>query len=133
MPEPRLEENDTLGAVRAAYWLAIILWQGGEAAIGSGWLARGQRLLEQVDEDVVERGYLLERATFGHRQGEFAGQPPPRQGDRTDRRFGDPDLTAMGLRIEDVTIFSGQVASGLRLLDEAMVWVLAGVSPILSG
>ena len=135
--QAELEEDDTLGAVRAAYWLAITLWQGGEAAIGNGWLARGQRLLERIEEDVVERGYLLERATFGHiAKGEFAeaAAAAPKVTEYG-RRFGDPDLTAMGLHIEGrLTIFSGHVADGLRLLDEAMVWVLAGeVSPILSG
>ena len=135
--QAELEEHDTLGAVRAAYWLAITLWQGGEAAIGNGWLARGQRLLEHIEEDVVERGYLLERATFGHiAKGEFAeaAAAAPKVTEYG-RRFGDPDLTAMGLHIEGrLTIFSGHVADGLRLLDEAMVWVLAGeVSPVLSG
>ena len=135
--QAELEEDDTLGAVRAAYWLAITLWQGGEVAIGNGWLARGQRLLEHIEEDVVERGYLLERATFGHiGKGEFAeaAAAAPKVTEYG-RRFGDPDLTAMGLHIEGrLTIFSGHVADGLRLLDEAMVWVLAGeVSPILSG
>nr|NIR60551.1 helix-turn-helix transcriptional regulator [Gammaproteobacteria bacterium] len=71
--QAHLDESDTLGAVRAAYWLALTLWQGGELAIGNGWLARGERLLEGVEDDVVERGYLLERATFGHiAKGEFA-------------------------------------------------------------
>ena len=135
--QAELEEDDTLGAVRAAYWLAITLWQGGEVAIGNGWLARGQRLLERIEEDVVERGYLLERATFGHiAKGEFAeaAAAAPKVTEYG-RRFGDPDLTAMGLHIEGrLTIFSGHVADGLRLLDEAMVWVMAGeVSPILSG
>ena len=135
--QTELEDGDTLGAVRAAYWLALTLWQGGEAAIGSGWLARGERLLESVEGDVVERGYLLERATFGHiAKGEFA-QAVATAPSVTEygRRFGDPDLTAMGLHTEGrLTIFSGQVAAGLRLLDEAMVSVLAGeVSPILSG
>ncbi|MQA28196.1 MAG: helix-turn-helix transcriptional regulator, partial [Micromonosporaceae bacterium] len=135
--QAELEDGDTLGAVRAAYWLALTLWQGGEAAIGSGWLARGERLLESVEGDVVERGYLLERATFGHiAKGEFAqAVATARSATEYGRRFGDPDLTAMGLHTEGrLTIFSGQVAAGLRLLDEAMVSVLAGeVSPILSG
>ncbi|MGH8825591.1 MAG: LuxR C-terminal-related transcriptional regulator [Jiangellaceae bacterium] len=135
--QANLDESDTLGAVRAAYWLALTLWQGGELAIGNGWLARGERLLEGVEDDVVERGYLLERATFGHvAKGEFAEAlaAAPRVTEYG-RRFGDPDLTAMGLHVEGrLTIFSGQVADGLRLLDEAMVWVLAGeVSPVLSG
>jgi len=51
------------------------------------------------------------------------------------RRFHDPDLLAAGLSFEGrLTIYSGRVAQGLRLLDEAMVGVLAGeVSPIYSG
>ena len=135
--QARLDEDDMLGAVRAAYWLAMTLWQGGELAIGNGWLARAERLLEGVEDDVVERGYLLERATFGHiARGEFAEAfaAAPRVAEYG-RRFGDADLTAMGLHMEGrLTVFSGQVADGLRLLDEAMVWVLAGeVSPIFSG
>lgn len=127
--QAELEEYDTVGAVRAAYWLAMTLWQGGEVATSNGWLARGERLLESVDEDVVERGYLLERATFGHiANGQFAlaAAAAPRATEYG-RRFGDPDLTAMGLHIEGrLTIFSGHVADGLRPLVEAMVWVLAG-------
>jgi len=113
------------------------LWQGGEAAIGNGWLARGERLLERVEEDVVERGYLLERATIGYvAKGEFAEAVATAPSvTEYGRRFGDTDLTSMGLHMEGrLTIFSGRAADGLRLLDEAIVSVLAGeVSPIFSG
>jgi DNA-binding NarL/FixJ family response regulator len=135
--QAELEADDVLGAVRAAYWLSLTLWQGGELAIGNGWLARGERLLDGVEEDVVERGYLLERATFGHiARGEIAEAfaAAPRVTDYG-RRFDDADLTAVGLHMEGrLTIFAGQVAEGLGLLDEAMVAVLAGeVSPVLAG
>ncbi|MFE7902944.1 LuxR C-terminal-related transcriptional regulator [Streptomyces sp. NPDC057424] len=131
------DRDDTLGAVRAAYWLTVVLWQGGEVAIGSGWLARAERLLDDHGGDVVERGYLLERATMGHIiKGEFAEAfvAVPKVTE-CGRRFDDPDLTAMGLHMEGrMKIFAGQVADGLSLLDEAMVSVLAGeVSPIFSG
>ncbi|GAA1191574.1 response regulator transcription factor [Prauserella alba] len=135
--QAELDGGDTLGAVRAAYWLALTLWLGGEATIGSGWLARGDRLLGGVEGDVVERGYLLHLATLGHvAEGEFAEAAATAPGvTEYGRRFSDPDLTATGLHCEGrMTIFSGRVADGLRLLDEAMVSVLAGeVSPILSG
>ncbi len=76
----RLDDDDTVGAVRAAYWLAMTLWQRGEIAIGNGWLARGERLLEDVEGDVVERGYLLERATFNHiAQGDSRRRSPWRR------------------------------------------------------
>ena len=133
----RLDDDDTVGAIRAAYWLAMVLWQRGEVAIGNGWLARGERLLEDVEGDVVERGYLLERATFNHiSRGDLAEAlaVAPRVTD-CGRRFRDADLTAMGLHTEGrLSIFAGRVGDGLRFLDEAMVAVLAGeVSPIYSG
>lgn len=133
----RLDDGDVLGAVRAAYWLSMTLWQRGELAIGNGWLTRAERLVQDVEGDVVERGYLLERATFRHiAQGELAEAltVAPQVTDYG-RRFRDPGLTAMGLHMEGrLHIFSGRVGEGLRLLDEAMVAVLAGeVSPIYSG
>jgi len=132
-----LEQGDVLGAVRAAHRLVATLWQDGEVAIGSGWLARAERLLDEHGEDVVERGYLLERATMRHiMRGEF-GEAVATAPKVTEygRRFADAELTALGVHTEGrLMIFSGRVADGLRSLDEAMVGVLAGeVSAIFSG
>lgn len=134
-----LDHGDVLAAVRAAYWLTIVLRKGGEPAIGSGWLSRAQRLLDDLDggEDVVERGYVLDQVAFGHiMQGEIpeALAAAPKVAEYG-RRFGDPDLVAMGLHMQArLAIFGGRVAEGLRLLDEAMVSVVAGeVSAIYSG
>ena len=131
------DQGEVLAAVRCALWLAMVLFEGGEGAIGSGWVSRGQRLLDEVEGDLAERGYLLTMHWFGHiMQGELA-EAAALAPQITDygRRFLDPDLLAVGLQFEGRTaIFSGQVAKGLRLLDEAMVGVLAGeVSPIYSG
>jgi hypothetical protein len=52
------DQGDVLAAVRSALGLAIVLFEGGEGAIANGWVARGQRLLDGVEGDVVERGYL---------------------------------------------------------------------------
>jgi DNA-binding CsgD family transcriptional regulator len=132
-----LDGDDPCGAARAAYWLTTTLWEGGELAIGNGWLARAQRLLDEYGEDVVERGYLIERVTMGHiMRGEFADALASAPGvTQYGRRFGDADLTALGQHMAGrLKIFAGQVADGLRLMDEAMVAVLAGdVSPIISG
>ena len=135
--QTNLDQRDPLSAVRSALWLATVLVEGGEVAIGSGWVARAQRLLGEVEGDVVERGYLLDMQGIGHvMKGEFAeaaGLAP--QITDYGRRFHDPDLLAAGLSFEGrLTIYSGRVADGLRLLDEAMVGVLAGeVSSIYSG
>jgi DNA-binding CsgD family transcriptional regulator/tetratricopeptide (TPR) repeat protein len=135
--QSNLDQGDALAAVRSALWLATVLFEGGEGAIGGGWMARAQRLLDQVEGDVVERGYLLMVQAFGHIMrgdlGEAAAVAPqvPDYG----RRFHDADLLAVGLSFEGrLAMYSGRVAEGLRLLDEAMVGVLAGeVSTLFSG
>ncbi len=132
-----LDSGDALGAVRAAYWLATVLIAGAEHAVGNAWLSRAQRLLQEVDDDVVERGFLLEKQIFVHvLRGEFgeAFALAPQVVDYG-RRFAEPDLLAVGLHaMGRLSIYSGQVADGLTLLDEAMTEVLSGqVSPIIAG
>jgi DNA-binding CsgD family transcriptional regulator len=135
--QAKLDLGDVPGAVRVAYWLTTTLWGAGEVAVGNGWLSKGGRLLDDFGEDVVERGYLQERVTLGHiMKGEFpdALQAAPKVTEYG-RRFDDQDLLAVGLHMQGrLSIFSGSVADGLRLLDEAMISVVAGeVSPIFSG
>ena len=55
-----LDAGETLGAVRIAFWLGLILLTGGDFAVGGGWVARAHRLLQDEPGDVVERGYLLD-------------------------------------------------------------------------
>ena len=54
-----LDAGDVQGAVRSAFWLGKALLEGGEQAVAGGWVARARRLLDDLDEDVVERGYVL--------------------------------------------------------------------------
>jgi DNA-binding CsgD family transcriptional regulator len=132
-----LDAEDVLGAVRCAFWLAMVLMDSGELAISGGWIARAQRLLEDVPGDVVERGYVLipvmMREIFA---AEFA--PAHRCAvEITDygHRFGDPNLVAMGVMSQGrLALYAGHVPEGLALLDEAMVCIATGaVSPILAG
>ena len=44
--QDRIRNGDSLGAVRFASWLGLVLNVRGEMAVGSGWVARAQRLLE---------------------------------------------------------------------------------------
>ena len=57
--QDRIRNADSLGAARFASWLGLVLNVRGEVAVGGGWVARAQRLLETETDDVVERGYLL--------------------------------------------------------------------------
>ncbi|MFC5995657.1 LuxR C-terminal-related transcriptional regulator [Pseudonocardia hispaniensis] len=132
-----LEAGETPAAVRCAFWLAMVLILGGEAAVGGGWVARSQRLLEEVPGDAVERGYVLIPMMFRDvAAGEFAAAHE-RAVEITGygRRFHEPDLVAFGLSAEGrLLLYTGQVPQGVALLDEAMVGVVAGeVSPIFAG
>ena len=129
--EPRL-------AIRATARLAMLLALRGETAVAAGWLASGERLLEDIGEDVVEHGYLLvarmlERVGVGDL--ETAAQVPPKIIDCA-RRHGDANLRAIGLNQQGrvLTVF-GQVAEGVRFLDEAMTGIVSGEvdDPILAG
>jgi DNA-binding CsgD family transcriptional regulator len=135
--QDRIKNADPLGAVRFACWLGMVLDTRGEAAVGGGWIARAQRLLEAEPEDVVERGYVLVHEFFQHigRGDIVAARETAVRVVQTGRRFNDPDLIAQGLNFQGrVMIYSGQVPEGLALLDEALIGVAAGeVSPIIAG
>jgi DNA-binding CsgD family transcriptional regulator len=135
--QAHLRAGDRLGAVRAAFWLGLVLVLGGEQAVGGGWIARAERLLDDHPEDVVERGYLLLPRMLAHiGAGEFA-EAQREAAVITDygRRFHDPDLLAQGLNAEGrLLTAAGQVPEGLRLLDESMVGVVAGeLTPLVAG
>ena len=135
--QDRIRNEDSLGAARFACWLGLVLNLRGEMAVGGGWVARAQRLLETETEDVVERGYLFIHEFYQHlSRGDFAraAATTVRIVD-TGRRFTDHDLIALGLVAQGrMMIYSGRVPEGLALLDEAMVEVsTAEVSPIIGG
>ena len=132
-----LDADDRPQAVRAACTLTMTLRQAGELAVANGWQARAVRILDELDGDVVERGYVHESEMMGHiANGDFAAAFPlaPLITDYG-RRFDEPDLFALGLHSEGrLMLYSGQVADGLQRMDEAMVGVMTGeVSPVTAG
>jgi DNA-binding CsgD family transcriptional regulator len=135
--QAHLDSGEVLSAVRCGFWLAMTLISTGEPAVGGGWVGRCQRLLQDVEGDVVERGYVLQLLMFRNIfSGEFeAALEMAVQLTEYGRRFGDPDLTACGLNAHGrMLIYSGQVQEGFALLDEALVGVATGdVSPIFAG
>jgi ATP/maltotriose-dependent transcriptional regulator MalT len=132
-----IKSADSLGAVRFAFWLALILNVRGEFAVGGGWVARTQRLLENQPADLPERAYVLVHEFYqhlAHSNFAAAAETATRLVESA-RRFGNHDLVALGLMCQGrMMIYSGQVQGGLALLDEAMVGISAGeVSPIIAG
>lgn len=133
-----LERGDVLRAVRAAFWASATLGRLGKVAMGSGWNARGQRLLEEAGiEDCVERGYLLMGPAFAAmHSGEFetvVGLVEEISG--VARRFGDAGLLALIRQVEGrARLLQGDVHGGMAILDEVMLTATTiEMSPLIVG
>jgi len=124
-------------AVRCAFWLSMIFMSNEDMALSAGWTARADRLLDDLDDDVVERGYVRFQRMFEFIAAQDWARAFEDAASVTEygRRFADRDLLALGLAAEGrLTIYSGRVPDGLALFDEAMVGVAAGdVSPVIAG
>lgn len=132
-----LQRGDVPGAVISACWIAVQYLYDGEAARGTGWLRRAERLGAEYEDDERLRGYLALARSF----------PPARAGDldgatrwaldavEAAHRCADVDLAALALhRAGLLELEAGHVDRGRALLDEAMVVVTAdGVSPMATG
>jgi DNA-binding CsgD family transcriptional regulator len=124
-------------AARCAFWLTIALLLRGQLGPATGWLGRGERIVASVDEDCVERGYLLMPHVLMH---QFQGDRPAalakaaEAGEIADR-FGEADLYALaGVEQGRSLLLLGRIVDGLRMLDEAMVGAARGeLSPIVTG
>jgi DNA-binding CsgD family transcriptional regulator len=132
-----LDGGDLPRAARCAWWVGHNLMFRGERAPARGWFARGQRLLEGVPGDCVERGYLLIPDFLQHAsRGDYAAAyDTAAEAAAIGERFGDQDLLAIALMEQGhVRVEQGRTAEGLRLVDETMVAVTAGeLSPIVAG
>ncbi|MGD8279066.1 MAG: helix-turn-helix transcriptional regulator [Gemmatimonadota bacterium] len=132
-----LDADQPVPAARCAFWLAFHLANRAEMAQATGWLGRAARLLEGLEADCPERGYIL--LPVGQRQ-LMGGDPEAAGGTAAQvtaiaERFGDRDLLAFGLYLHGRALLRmDRVEDGLALLDEAMVSVPAGeLSPIVTG
>jgi DNA-binding CsgD family transcriptional regulator len=131
-----LRVGDPPRAARCAFWLGFGFLLRGEEGRAGGWLARGQRVLDDGDHDCVERGYLLVPVALEilDRDPVSAHATFARVGEIGDR-FREPDLITIGrLGRGQALIRARKIAEGVSLLDEAMVAVTADeVSPIVAG
>ena len=132
-----IDAGSVLPAVRDTFWLGMLYITGGNVTVGNGWVARGARLLQDVEPDVAEHGYLVIHAMYGHIfAGDYAGALEHAvRVTEAGRRCQDGNLLCVGLSSEGrLRITLGQVREGLALLDEAMVGLAdPDVSPILAG
>ncbi len=132
-----LERDEIRSAVRSAFWLGFALLNRGEAARGGGWIARAQRLVDDVGEECVESGFLLLPVAVRQLEG---GEPSAAletfaRAAEIGERFGERDLAVVAHHGRGRALIRlGPVEAGVGLLDEAMAAVEAGeISPVMSG
>jgi ATP/maltotriose-dependent transcriptional regulator MalT len=132
-----LAAGDIERAARCAFWLGFVLHLRGETARGNGWRARAERLLEGAGPWCAARGFLLVAAFLDALDAGDMATAAATSAEIVDiaGRCGDRDLLALGLLCRgQASLAQGDVAAGLKLLDEAMVSVTTGeVSPIPAG
>jgi DNA-binding CsgD family transcriptional regulator len=131
----QLDARDGLAAARSAFWLSLSSLFRGDVAQANGWVARGQRLIEGTD--CVEQGYLLLPVLEQDlRAGKIeVALKTSATAAAIGERFRDIDLTVAARHAQGRALIRlNQVSTGLRLLDEVMLAVVAGeVSPIMTG
>ncbi len=132
-----VDADASLAALKCGFWVGVHLAQRGEVGPASGWLARAQRLLEDVGENRVERGYLLLPVAFRQRAAGDLDAAAAAAGEAVaiGRTFVDADLVGLAAHLQgEFLIERGHIADGLALLDEAMVAAATGeLSPIVTG
>jgi DNA-binding CsgD family transcriptional regulator len=133
-----LERGEPIRAALSAFWLAFtIIDRPDQRAHAAGWLARAQRLIDEVKEPCVEQGWLLcgsarQRTAVGDIASAHAAFT---QAAEIGSRFGNRDLMALARHGQGRTLLAmNQTTAGLALLDEVMVAVTGGeVAPIVAG
>jgi DNA-binding CsgD family transcriptional regulator len=131
------DRGEQLPAVRCAFWIGIDLALRGQTGPATGWFGRARRLLERVDGERVEHGYLLLPEVLSLvSSGDWeAVAARAARAAEIGERFGDRDLFALAVHEQGhALVRQHYVAEGLRLLDEAMVAATTdALSPIVTG
>ena len=132
-----LERNEPVEAARCGFWLGFQLLMRGERARGGGWIGRAERVLDGIDGECAERGFLLiARALrqLGAGELEAALETCERAG-AIGERCGAPDLVAFArLGRGQALVRAGKIDAGVGLLDEAMAAAEAGgLGPVAVG
>jgi DNA-binding NarL/FixJ family response regulator len=122
------EAGRTVDAARVAIALA---WDyrsvRGERAVSDGWLARARRLLEGCGP-TPERGWLaLREASFALPADAALARERCAEAEALGRELGELDLEMTAIALDGLTrVSQGDIASGMRRLDEATAAATAG-------
>ncbi len=132
-----VDDNDTAGASRAAFFLGMSLMVRGEPAQGGAWIGRATDLAATLDDDCAERGYVMVPQGLGA----LGSGDTATALDRFDNALsigtacGDTDLCSLGRLGRGQSLINlGRISEGLDTLDRAMVAVIAEeVSALIAG
>lgn len=133
-----LDKDQIEQALRSAFWLGMMLMNAGEQARSSGWFERGKRLIDEKQyEDSAERGLLLVPEALGALYSGHAtrAQKIFEEAETSGEKFHDADLIVLGrLGHGQAMIQQGNVARGIKLLDETMIIAATEeVFPLVNG
>jgi DNA-binding CsgD family transcriptional regulator len=132
-----LDSDEIKQAAYCAFWLGMILFDQGDTAQGSGWMARAGRLVKEIGEDCAEKGLLMVPQALQHlRQNDPEGAYKIfSDAGAIGAQCDNPDLLTLSrLGRGQALIKQKKITEGTTLLDEAMVAVVADeVSPIVAG
>jgi DNA-binding SARP family transcriptional activator len=123
-----LAEGQPRRAAMAAIVLSVNYGARRRFSVAGGWFQRAQRLLAD-EPDGPEHGFLAWAGTmFALGTGDHDGAlQAARRAFDLGRRFGVPDLQALGLVFQGyILVREGKVDQGLLLMDEGMTWALDG-------
>jgi len=132
-----LDCGETLRAAYCAGWIGMSLFYQGAIGPAGGWLARAQRLLEDLPDETAVHGYALLPVVF---QNEAAGDleaaaAAAAEAAAIGKRHADSELMALAIHAQGhMLVLAGRVPEGLALLDEAMVTATTSdLSPFVVG
>ena len=132
-----LEKGEAARAAYCAGWIGMSLFYRGAVGPAGGWLARANRLLEDVPGETAVHGYALLPIIFRQEAaGDFeAAAAAAAEAAEIGKRHRDPELMALAIHAQGhMLVLAGRVPEGLALLDEAMVIVTTSeLSPFVVG
>ena len=133
----RRAEADLDGTARCAFWVGFRLVNSHDRPEANGWIARLERLVEDLPVDSLPRAQLAYltglRAVFD--EGDLVTAAADLGLAATLGSRFDTELAALArLALGRVLIFQGKITEGVRLLDDAMLTVRSEkLSPIAVG
>jgi tetratricopeptide (TPR) repeat protein len=134
--QAHLRAGDAVPAAAVALMLALHHWTRHESAVAAGWLAKAERELGQVPDVLPQALLAIAQAMWAEVAADWnTVLECARHAHAIARDHGSADFEALGCAFEGLALTQlGEVAAGMRLLDEAMASALGGaLGPLATG